>query len=628
MTQTDSPPFMGGRPQARKTRRLWPWRSWSLLLQSPWQSSPWHLLPWLQAVMLLLVCATSVSAQTGKTLIVRPATGEYAGQTFYTNSFAVIIGISKYQHLPKDKWLNYADKDAADLREVLVRSYGFLPENVTVLLNEQAIKANIEAALSALADINRLHHDDRILVFFSGHGQTVKRANGGDIGFLIPYDANVNLAQIDNPQPYLDTCIKMQQVWDYLDLSPAKHSLLLVDACFGGLLASGKALGARPSPKVVSGLLQRPAQQVMTAGTADQEALELTDKGHGAFAYQLLEELRAQATTPDNVFLASGLYAAVKVPVGNLAAAKGREQTPQMFNYGATTGDFIFVSTSAQTVPPLAMPHVPMREARSVTVPGKVPYLDVKYGMEWVKIPAGEFTMGSTEAEVDAILQSNVNYKREWFAGEIPQHKVNLDTYYIAKNVVTVKQYRQFCTATQREMPPAPTFDPTWSQEDHPMVNVSWNDAVAYCDWLSKEIGQTVTLPTEAQWEKASRGTNGQTYPWGPDFDDSKLWCSVETRRSGTGAVGQYTASPYGLSDMAGNVWQWCADWYDANYYKTSPDRNPAGPPSSPQGYRVLRGGSWNSTRANFFRCANRVRITSVYWLYDVGFRCVVLARP
>lgn len=187
-------------------------------------------------------------------------------------------------------------------------------------------------------------------------------------------------------------------------------------------------------------------------------------------------------------------------------------------------------------------------------------------------------------------------------------------------------------------MPLSPNFNPNWSKEDHPIVNVSWYDAVAYCGWLSGVTGLQVSLPTEAQWEKAARGTDGRTYPWGNDWDNSNLWCSVETVRSGTCAVGQYADSPYGLSDMAGNVWQYCSDYYDENYYRTSPLRNPTGPASSPHyGFRVQRGGAWGSiggAKPYGFRGAMRScnapdlsNLRGTVAVFRIGFRCVVSAN-
>jgi len=178
-------------------------------------------------------------------------------------------------------------------------------------------------------------------------------------------------------------------------------------------------------------------------------------------------------------------------------------------------------------------------------------------------------------------------------------HKVYLSGYWIYKTPVTVDMYRKFCAATRRSMPEAPHWG--W-KGDHPIVNVTWHDAKAYCDWAD------IALPTEAQWEKAARGTDGRTYPWGNDWDESTLR-NDDDFDIGSGSpalVGSFPAgaSPYGCLDMANSVLQWCADWYDANYYKSAPDHDPTGPTSGED--RVLRGGSWFYFKEIIFRCASR----------------------
>jgi len=243
---------------------------------------------------------------------------------------------------------------------------------------------------------------------------------------------------------------------------------------------------------------------------------------------------------------------------------------------------------------------------------GASPSQAARAGGEWTNpidgavmlhIPAGEFLMGSND-----------------YAEEKPQHRrVHLDAYWIYKYPVTVAQYRKFCGSTRREMPEEPKWG--W-REDHPVVNVSWDDAKAYADWAG------VALPTEAQWEKAARGTDGRTFPWGNVWDPSK--CNNDVGDKGpkrTTVVGNYPdgTSPYGVLDMAGNVGEWCGDWYDAGYYD-APRRNPTGPPSG--GKFVLRGGSWLNLDPTFFRCADRTTFDvpgyrSVY----IGFRCA-LSRP
>ncbi|MEI6519693.1 MAG: bifunctional serine/threonine-protein kinase/formylglycine-generating enzyme family protein [bacterium] len=231
-------------------------------------------------------------------------------------------------------------------------------------------------------------------------------------------------------------------------------------------------------------------------------------------------------------------------------------------------------------------------------------------GAEMILIPMGEFLMGSAKTDKNALK------------AEMPQREVNLDAYYIYKTEVTVAQYRKFCTATGRKMPNAPDWG--W-QNNHPIVNVNWNDAKAYADWAG------VALPTEAQWEKAARGTDGRIYPWGNEWDNSKLQCSkVKWGDAGkTAPVGSFStgASPYGVMDMTGNVWEWCADWYGADYYKNAPTKNPdpvtGGCLVLWGGSRVLRGGSWGNYGGSDFRGAYRYN----YYPYGggniIGFRCV-----
>ena len=218
-------------------------------------------------------------------------------------------------------------------------------------------------------------------------------------------------------------------------------------------------------------------------------------------------------------------------------------------------------------------------------------------GSEMIPIPAGEFVMGSNKGEND----------------DKPAHTVHLDAYEIGKYPVTVAQYRKFCTATGREMPDAPDW--AW-ENDHPMVYVTWFDAEAYCRWAGGR------LPTEAEWEKAARGTDGRTYPWGDTWDKNKC-ANRQLGLTSTVRVGSYPAgaSPYGCMDMAGNVWEWCADWYDEDYYKTSPSGNPEGPSSGDS--RVLRGGCWGYFDVRYGgRCFYRYGIIDPgsYW-YSAGFR-------
>jgi formylglycine-generating enzyme required for sulfatase activity len=253
-------------------------------------------------------------------------------------------------------------------------------------------------------------------------------------------------------------------------------------------------------------------------------------------------------------------------------------------------------------------------------------------GAELISIPAGEFIMGSSQEEIAALLNSKPSYKREWFEGEIPKRRVILDAYFIYKTPVTVSQYLMFCTATGHRKPKGLGFNQRWQPSNQPIINVSWEDAQAYCAWVSHESGRNVTLPTEAQWEKAARGTDGQIYPWGNEWNTDKCAHSVGSYKpDGTMSVDSYPTgmSPFGVLDMVGNAWEWCLDWYDESYYEHSPLHNPPGPLSSPKGYRVLRGGSWAAGDLYVFRCAFRFGYSPGTWFANGGIRCVVaLPRP
>ncbi len=270
---------------------------------------------------------------------------------------------------------------------------------------------------------------------------------------------------------------------------------------------------------------------------------------------------------------------------------------------------------------------------------------------ETVLVPAGEFIMGSTRKQVDEVIQKCIkrgNSKsdcKRWYECELPQHTVYVDSFEIAKYPVTVAQFEIFVketgyrTTAEKEgsgwvwtgkweirqgadwrHPHGPESD-VREKAEHPVTQVSWRDAVAYCQWLSEKTGQTWRLPTEAEWEKAARGRDGRIYPWGNRQPDKSL-CNYNMNVKDTTPVGRYPngASPYGALDMAGNVWEWVADWYDANYYANSPSRNPAGPDSGE--YRVLRGGSWFSLDLNL-RAAFRGGNNPDFRFDGNGFRCL-----
>ncbi|MEO7860312.1 MAG: SUMF1/EgtB/PvdO family nonheme iron enzyme [Nitrospirales bacterium] len=219
-----------------------------------------------------------------------------------------------------------------------------------------------------------------------------------------------------------------------------------------------------------------------------------------------------------------------------------------------------------------------------------------------VLVPAGEFIMGSWTGDGD----------------ERPVRRIYLDAFFMDKDQLTVGQYAKFLDATSHEAPSEWNIMSRAMHRDRPVVNVDWADAAAYCTWAGKR------QPTEAEWETAARGTDGRTYPWGDEPPtkfhgnmNKELW----NNHMGLTPVGMFDGgkSPYGINDMAGNVWEWVSDWYDDDYYTTAPLRNPTGPATGLS--KVVRGGSWGSGPEGL-RSAERETHVPSFQGYGTGFRC------
>jgi len=238
-------------------------------------------------------------------------------------------------------------------------------------------------------------------------------------------------------------------------------------------------------------------------------------------------------------------------------------------------------------------------------------------------IPAGKFLMGSTPEQAVQAIKDGTDKK--WAEWEQPQHEVELSEYFIGKYPITNTQYQAFVQETKNR-PPSGWDGENYPIEksDHPVVNVSWADAQAYCKWLSQKTGKQYRLPTEAEWEKAARGGDGRIYPWGDVFDPQKANI-IETKIGNTTPVGQFSQaggdSPYGCADMVGNVWEWCADWFYEKEYKNRSSQAVKDPPGPWNGdARVRRGGTWGSNR-DFARCACRHGAVADYIGHNLGFR-------
>jgi len=230
--------------------------------------------------------------------------------------------------------------------------------------------------------------------------------------------------------------------------------------------------------------------------------------------------------------------------------------------------------------------------------------------LELVRIPAGTFWMGS-----DPGIGND---------DEHPKHEVFLDEFWIGKYPITNRQYNYYILNSKDLSNRKDQMKSVWQnpkgKEDHPAVGISWEDSSSFCVWINLLTGYKIRLPTEAEWEKAARGTDGRIYPWGNQQPDEYL-ANFQYHQGNTTAVDSHSAgaSPYGALDMAGNIWEWTADWYDENYYSRSPASNPTGPQYGT--LRVLRGGSWISLR-DIIRVAYRDRSHLTNRFQNRGFRC------
>jgi formylglycine-generating enzyme required for sulfatase activity len=277
------------------------------------------------------------------------------------------------------------------------------------------------------------------------------------------------------------------------------------------------------------------------------------------------------------------------------------------------------------------------RSDQDFKFPGNTP-LRGNDGAPMVLVPAGEFLMGSVESDVHA------------YSNEKPRHSVRLKAFFIDKFEVPNALYRAFLKDVRDNghrrclpgEPPEKKHEPgalsiwgtEWNAPRQPVIEVDWWDAASYCRWAGKR------LPTEAEWEKAARGTDARTYPWGEEplgsfpqgnFGDKAYvlrnpeWTWIvpnyDDRFSFTAPIGSFPrgASPFGAQDMAGNVWEWVSDWFAEGTYRVSKGNDPTGPPTGR--HRVLRGGSWNDTDFNL-RSSSRLAFLPGFRVNNVGFRC------
>ena len=551
------------------------------------------------------------------------------------NAYAVVIGISQYSEevIPR---VPYAVKDAQAIMALLEARSGIPKTHIKLLTDSKATLSGLRNHLGEWLRM-RVKPDSTVYVYFAGHGTPNLQTQSGSI---VPWDGHPDFPA---------GLYTLKELEDTLSALPTKDVIVFLDSCFSG--GAGRSVlpkGARPMglqyPVLSAGQVM-----VLAAATGTQISSDYDKAEHGLFTHYLLAGLRGEADADkDQIVTLRELVPYVKERVAHTAVEElNREQTPTLLpgedalkaRSGLPLAHVVPGSETRQALTQkeqelkaldeqerrvddqaklavvqqqieerkkqieekqkgIEVARAPAYQAPPVNLPKEMTGKD---GAPMAGVPAGEFIMGSS--------------------AEGPEHAVFVDAFYIDKHETTIRRYGTFLEATKRSEP----F--YWSEVqpardgDRPVIGVDWSDAEAYCRWAGKR------LPTEAEWEKAARGADKRKYPWGSEEpnslftnfngDGKRSWQGVST----LSPVGSFEAgkSPYGLYDMAGNVWEWVADWYDVNYYRTGANRNPKGPEKGTM--KVIRGGAW-LTSADNIRTTRRNNDPPMNRFLYVGFRC------
>jgi formylglycine-generating enzyme required for sulfatase activity len=568
---------------------------------------------------------------------------------------AFLVGVKSYDHADL-KNLEFPENDVKELADVLKRQ-GF----TVTLMSTSAARTdrehfpdadNIRRQLSAT--LKGASKRDLILIGLAGHGLQPLNASQS---YFCPHNANPSERNGDVAHP--ETLLSIGEILTQIRDSGIGQKLLMVDACRN----DPEVRGGRRGGGVIQVDISALPKQTGVLLSCDRGEFSYESKsfgtGHGAFFFQVIEGLNGGAKDEDGDITWESLrsYVRKRVPstVRKAFGKEGGQQSPN--EIGNLTGEPTVLAIARIVTRPEAKPEEPT----SKPTPGKEPDLLVapfgideartarkawaqyqqieeeqknSIGMKLTLIPAGEFQMGSTPADVDKVLRFDARFQKGFAANEQPQHPVRITRpFYLGRYEVTKGEFRKFVDDTahktdaekdgkggrgytgnhDRPLDQRPNF--TWRDwgvdetDESPVVNVSHNDALAFCEWLTKKEGKQYRLPTEAEWEYACRAGTTSLYYNGDDpegltrigniadatLKEKILRMPTVSSSDGwafTAPVGRFRANNFGVHDMTGNVWEWCSDWYSSEFYRKSALSDPMGPSSG--SLRVSRGGSWN----------------------------------
>ncbi len=534
---------------------------------------------------------------------------------------ALLIGVNQYANRKLDP-LNFAEADVTDLERVL-KTAGFEVKTIrgSAGIDPQANRSGKDVYFAALADsLKGVGRSDTVLLGFSGHGVQLFVKEPGPDGKPVDKESPF-FCPADGIPSDATTLIGINDVLKVLDERGGGHNLLLVDACRNVVDPNRGSRGGINGSRI-DNLPEGTAVFFSCSGRQKARETEKAGGGHGVFFHFVLEGLKGApgATDGKGRVTWDRLVPYVKEQVKEAGSdwladlPAGERQVP-------------FAIGSLGDVPPLVAGDL-AKPADEKT------YTSKATGMKFVRVKAGTFTMGSTPEQIKAV---NEEIKKAGFSytadDEGPTRQVTLTKdYFLGECEVTRGQFRKFVEAegykTEAEADGKggygwDTAKKTWVQDpkytwrdpgfvqtdEHPVVEVSWNDAVAFCEWLSRKEGKTYRLPTEAEWEYACRAGSRGRFHFGDDDEELAKYGNVadasfraatgmtygiqaDDRFGFTAPVRQFKPNPWGLYDMHGNAWEWCQDYYGP-YDKLASLKDSFQSTKQSNECRVLRGGSW-----------------------------------
>jgi formylglycine-generating enzyme required for sulfatase activity len=597
-------------------------------------------------------------------------------------NYALLVAVSDYDE-KELRPLKFTRADILEFHETLAAS-GFAPKNIVLMHDDlkrlvthyealgaefkprdyQPSGASIRKELELL--LGRLRAEDSVIVAFAGHGVQFKADKKS---YFCPSDARLDRK---------DSLIAFEDVFAALKDCAAGRKLFLVDACQN----DPQSEISRSRSTVDLDSVTRPQSEPVPEGIialfsckAGQKAFEHPPLGHGVFFYHLLDGWKGTADlNGDGKLSYQELAVYTERKTAEYASVRLKVlQTPQLRS--DFSGEWILRELEKPNLPPPLFDAKLGKTAAQAKASQEAWAKHLKTGVETENslgmrlrlIPPGEYKRGSTPADIDAVVSLDATFEKKYGDNEQPQHTVRLTkAFRLGATEVTRGQFRRFVNAT-KYVTEAEKDDGglgynvavgklegrdkkfNWKNtgfaqtDEHPVVNVTWNDAKAFVEWLSKEEGIEYRLPTEAEWEYACRaGTTGM-FSVGNTFDALDGIANVadqSTKRIGqnfavatfedgfqfTAPAGKLKTNGFGLADMHGNVWEWCGDWYDTKEYSKHAGvtvEDPNGP-SLGVSNRVLRGGGWFRAPV-YCRSAGRSGLTPDFRLYDLGFRVLTV---